>query len=288
MRVLILLGLSIFSFFLCSSQKSAGQENEPAVLRKMHSASVQDSFSIYIKLPKEYKTEKNRRFTTIYLLDAEIYFDIVAAIVEKYKEIGIMPPLILIGIGYGSLETMEKLRTRDFLYPKAPPREKMPNSGGGYAFLQFLEKELIAHLDSNYRTKPENRILMGHSFGGYFTLFTMLQNLKEQKNIFRSYIAASPSLQYSNQYLLQQLQQTSADFSAPKLVYTSLGELEDKEDGKQKELISSMFQAFSAELKAKKFRNITFQADTYSNFYHMETAIAGFTKGLLFIYRDHP
>nr|HEX2534424.1 alpha/beta hydrolase-fold protein [Chitinophagaceae bacterium] len=243
MRGFLLLSLLLYSFF-CSAQESIRQENAPTVRKRLYSGNVGDSFTVYLKLPPEYRTETKRRFTTIYLLDADIYFDIVVAMAEQYKQIGVMPPVIVAGIGYGSFEKMEKLRTRDFLYPKAPSREKMPNSGGGLAFHQFLERELIPYLDSTYRTKPENRILMGHSFGGYFTLFALLQNLKEQRNVYRSYIAASPSLQYGNQYLLQQLQQSTSDFSLPRLVYTSLGDLEDKEDGKQEQPISAMFRAF--------------------------------------------
>lgn len=255
---------------------------------RFYSENVRDSFSIYVKLPREYVTEKSRKFTTIYLLDANMYFDVVAAMIEKYKEIGIMPPIILIGIGYDNFAQMERLRTRDYLYPKAPGKEKINNSGGGLAFLNFLENELIPWADKLYRTKVENRILMGHSYGGYFCLWALLQNLQQGDNTIRSYIAASPSLQYSDEYLLQQLKQINSDFTVPKLVYTSLGELEDEEDGRQKRSISSMFQAFNEEMKTKGFKNITYQGDRYSNFYHMETAIPGFMKGLLFIYRDHP
>jgi predicted alpha/beta superfamily hydrolase len=177
--------------------------------------------------------------------------------------------------------------TRDYLYPKALNKEKIKHSGGCLNFLSFLKNELIPSVDSLYRTKPDNRTLMGHFYGGYFCLLAFLKNLQEKSNVYRSYIAASPSFQYYDEYLLQQLKLILSDFTVPKLVYTSLGELEDNENGKQKRYISSMYQSFNDEMKAKKFKNVIYQADNYSNFYHMETAIAGFTKGLLFIYRDN-
>lgn len=288
MRCIVAISTFFLCFQFCFSQKTESIAHKQATVTRHYSENVRDSFSIYVKLPEEYTMETSRRFTTIYLLDANIYFDIVVAMAEKYKEIGIMPPVILVGIGYRNFNEMEKLRTRDYLYPKTAGKEKIKNSGGGLNFLHFMENELIPSIDKQLRTKPENRILMGHSYGGYFCLLALLQNLQQQDNVFRSYIAASPSLQYHDEYLLQQLQQVSADFTVPKLVYTSLGELEDQEDGAQKRYISAMFQSFNDELKAKKFKNITYQGDTYSNFYHMETAIAGFMKGLLFIYRDHP
>ncbi len=259
----------------------------PSVTR-MYSTNVRDSFSIFTKLPKQYQTEKSRNFTTIYLLDANIYFDVVAAMVEKYNETGIMPPVILIGIGYDNFEQMEQMRTRDYLYPKAPNKNKIRKTGGGLSFFGFLKNELIPLVDKSYRTKPENRILMGHSYAGYFCLFALLENLKVGDNILRSDIAASPSLQYNQEYLLQQLKQDHSGFTLPKLVYTSMGSLEDSENGRQKRNISSMYEAFNNEMNTRRFKNVKYQGDSYSNFYHMETAIAGFMKGLLFIYRDNP
>jgi uncharacterized protein len=288
MRFVAAVSTLLLSFQFCFSQQPSLAENKHASATRVYSKNVQDSFSIYVKLPEEHTTEMNRRFTTIYLLDANLYFDVVAAMVEKYKEIGIMPPVILVGIGYSNFEEMEKLRTRDYLYPKAPGKEEPKNSGGGLAFLGFLQNELIPLVDKQYRTKPENRIVMGHSYGGYFCLLALLHNLQEQNNIIRSYIAASPSLQYNDEHLLQQLRQIHSDFTVPKLVYAALGGLEDEEDGKQRRPISIMYQAFNDEMKAKGFKNVIYQADSYSSFYHMETAVAGFMKGLLFIYRDHP
>jgi predicted alpha/beta superfamily hydrolase len=288
MRVFAIIGTFLLTFYHCFSQPPNAAEYKQASVTRIYSKQVRDTFSIHVKLPKEHATEKNRRFTTIYLLDANMYFDIVAAMVEKYQEIGIMPPVILIGVGYKNFELMEELRTRDYLYPKALNKDKINKSGGGLDFLSFLENELIPSVDSLYRTKAENRILMGHSYGGYFCLMAFLKNMQEKDNVYRSYIAASPSLQYHDEYLLQHLKTISSDFTVPKLVYTSLGELEDKEDGKQKRYISSMYQSFNDAMKAKKFKNVIYQADNYSNFYHMETAIAGFMKGLLFIYRDNP
>ncbi len=284
--------LFFFACFYCTcsfSQKIRDVSQESFDEIKFHSKIVNDEYYLQIKLPKKYHIERQRKFTTIYVLDGNVYFGIVTKLVEQYENMGIMAPVIVIGIGYKDFKEMEKKRSRDFLFPKALPEygDEL-ESGGAEKFLKTLQNEIVSFVDSNYRTKAENRILMGHSFGGYFCLFALLNNLNNQDETFRSYIAASPSLNYNNQYLLKKLATINSDFKSPKYVYTSLGSLEDKEDGQQQELISSMFNHFNHSFSSKQFLNTNYKAEIYSNFLHMETPLATFDKGLLFIYRDNP
>jgi predicted alpha/beta superfamily hydrolase len=285
--------ISILSLLLsheyCYSQKISVVPQDAINVVKFHSKIINDNYYLQIKLPKKYQTESQRKFTTIYVLDGNVYFGVISKLVEQYEEMGVMAPVIVIGIGYKDIKEMERKRSRDFLFPKALPEygDEL-ESGGGEKFLKSLQTEIVAFVDSNYRTKADNRILMGHSFGGFFCLFALLNNLNKQNEIFRSYIAASPSLNYNNQYLLSKLATITTDFKSPKYVYTSLGSLEDGEDGEQQEYISSMFTNFSNSFSSKDFKNTKFKAEIYLNFLHMETPLATFDKGLLFLYRDNP
>jgi predicted alpha/beta superfamily hydrolase len=74
----------------------------------------------------------------------------------------------------------------------------LKSSGGGSRFLDFLKKELIPHIDSNYRTMPY-RILVGHSFGG----ITVINALYTMPETFNAYIAIDPSLWWDHQLLLK-------------------------------------------------------------------------------------
>ena len=58
---------------------------------------VKDTFFISVSLPNEYDAKKN--YPTVYLLDANLYFDSVAATYKKYAEIGLVSQVILVGIG---------------------------------------------------------------------------------------------------------------------------------------------------------------------------------------------
>jgi predicted alpha/beta superfamily hydrolase len=279
--------LFMLTFLQANAQKTTSITREPYTSVQLHSSYVKDTYSILIKKPKEYDKEPDRKYTTIYLLDANVYFDIVAAMVDSYNEMGIMAPVILVGIGYKNFEQMEALRTRDYLFPKALPVYEMKKSGGGDKFQQFIQQELIPYIDKTYRTKADNRVLMGHSFGGYFCLYALLQNMAAQDNTFRSYIAASPSLQYNDQYLLQLLSQRSEGFTIPKFVYTSMGGAEDEENGEQKENINAMYASFNKAMEEKNFKNITYKGEVYSNFKHLETATATFSKGIFFLWIDN-
>jgi hypothetical protein len=59
---------------------------------------------------------------------------------------------------------------------------------GSGQFLQFFEEELIPHIESTYRADPTNRMLMGHSSGGTFALYALLNGA----DTFNNFIASSP------------------------------------------------------------------------------------------------
>jgi len=123
----------------------------------------------------------------IYLLDADWYFDGssggigeggVAGIVSSLGESGRIPNAIVTGIGY----TATNHRGRDFLW--APE-----------AFYAFLTTELIPSIDSQYRTDAKSgRTLIGHSDGGFFTLYSLFQTDGNGDTPFGQFIAISGDL----------------------------------------------------------------------------------------------
>ena len=56
----------------------------------------------------------------------------------------------------------------------------------------FIEKELVPHVEANYPV-TQFRTLIGHSYGGLFTLFA----LAERPALFNYYLAIDPSMNWS-------------------------------------------------------------------------------------------
>lgn len=181
----------------CKNQTNKNISSETGTTR-IYSSSVGDSFSVFVSLPSEYNTDRAAEFPVVYLLDANLYFDIMATTLNKYAEVGLSPSVILVGIGYRDFQEMDSLRSRDYTYPVAIPEYEMNLSGGGDKFLSFLQKDLLPYIDGKYRTDTASRVLMGHSLGGYFTLFSLLESIKTGKKEFTGFIAASPSLHYNH------------------------------------------------------------------------------------------
>ncbi|PWU03539.1 MAG: hypothetical protein C5B52_03210, partial [Bacteroidetes bacterium] len=78
----------------------------------LYSKSVGDTFVISIQLPENYNSDSNKKYPTVYLLDANFYFPMMASVFREYEKAGLLPPLILVGIGYKSFELMDSLRQR--------------------------------------------------------------------------------------------------------------------------------------------------------------------------------
>ena len=78
------------------------------------------------------------------------------------------------------------------------------------AFLDFIENELIPYVEANYPV-TQFRTLIGHSYGGLFTLFA----LAERPALFNYYLAIDPSMNWSGghyHYILpEKLSETSLE-----------------------------------------------------------------------------
>jgi len=261
--------------------KTVQANNALFVHEQLYSKTVADTFSIAISLPEGYDPNGKEKYPVVYLLDANLYFDIAATSYKKYAEIGLTKPVILVGIGYKGLAEMDSLRSRDYTYPKALPEYEMAVSGGANRFLSFLDTELLPHIDQNYKTDTNKRILMGHSLGGYCTAYALLQQLKNINTVFTGFIAASPSLHYNNYYLFSELKKLQQAEHGPVLkAYFTHGGLEDNEDDNEPGLLKSNEEAALLNTYLGDQENVAFKLDTYSGLGHMDTPVPTFIKGL--------
>ncbi len=191
----------------------------------LFSENVQDSFYIYIKLPKYYNEEISKSYPVIYLLDGDIAFPIAYSVV-RYLQFGkFVPDMIIVGIGYGGLLDGSKVskRERDYTISKI---ERWKDAGNAENFKKFLEDELIPYLESKYRIDASNRTLSGHSLGGLFTLYTLFT----EPQLFSNYIASSPYISYDVDKLLSLEEKNNCEIDgAGCKLFISFGEDEDRE-----------------------------------------------------------
>lgn len=271
LKTLIL--LSIIFFCSCAPQSKKEDNRQTQIKFKQYSESVKDTFYIDIQLPASYFTNPDKKYPTAYLVDGNFYFPMMSAITKQYQFAGLMKSVILVGIGYKSFQMMDSLRVRDYLYPKALPSDEVVTDGGGQKFFDFITKELIPKIDAAYRTEKDNRTLLGHSFGGYFVLYSLMNQLQNKRNDFKTFISASPSLWY-NHFYLNQLPELLSQNNSNLNVFVTVG---DKEDPTWS---VKPVNDLSDKIQKKKIKGLQFQSRVYNHLNHMDVAVLSFTMGL--------
>ncbi|MEZ4895523.1 MAG: alpha/beta hydrolase-fold protein [Saprospiraceae bacterium] len=184
----------------------------------VYSTILEEQRFFYVHLPASYETNASRRYPVVYLLDGEIQMANAVTVYENYYG-GFLPEMILIGI------SNQQHRTRDLTPTAITTKYGMPfreESGGSERFTQFLEKELIATVESKYRT-TSYRTLAGHSYGGLFTIQTLLHH----PELFANYLAIDPSLDWDDQVTLNQARSilTNENFKGKYLFMSLSGQL---------------------------------------------------------------
>ncbi|MES2678577.1 MAG: alpha/beta hydrolase-fold protein [Bacteroidota bacterium] len=244
-------------------KKTDDEEDETLATKKIYSAHVKDSFSIFVNLPKNYKRHSDKKYRVIYLLDANVFFEAVAEFLSAADGSN---EAILVGIGYRNAFEADSLRHRDYTYPKALAADSMALSSGATQFIDFIKKELVPYIDKKYKSHPHQRTIMGHSLGGYFSLYFLKTELKSKKPLFDCFVAASPSVDYAGRYLFSEFT-SPAETNFPLTLYITSGERED-------------LKGFNSFLRVLKGQHLQLKTDIFLQMDHMEAALPGFKKGL--------
>jgi len=227
-----------------------GQEDYPegTIVATLRSAVLNEDREVLVHLPAGYDAEPTRRYPVVYVLDGSSQDIHTAATAALMARIGLMPPVIVVGIPNVSGEG----RQRDYTPPTMAMDLDVPDSprGGADRFLAFLKTELIPDVDRRFRTTSE-RMLAGHSRGGLFVAWSLMAD----PDFFQARFAHSPALWREDTALAGMLDTyLTATPGFTSFFYMSLGTKENAE-------MTAGFERVRAVLEARAPKGLRWRAD---------------------------
>jgi predicted alpha/beta superfamily hydrolase len=172
---------------------------------------------IYVDAPEA--TQSPGPWIPVLFLDGDDQFPEAVKAYRALPAEAHVPPLLLIGVGYGaSYGQAGNKRARDYTPVQAHAEKE---SGGAEKFLAFVTQTLWPQLESRYSLKPGVRGIGGYSLSALFVLYALFQ----EKAFFTHHLAGSPSIWWGDRALLQQVAALHARNPAVKgKAFVSVGE----------------------------------------------------------------
>lgn len=212
---------------------------QPVVLpqteqRDIHSRHTGNDYRLFVSQPQQPPPPGG--YPVLYVLDGNALFPLLALqanALENRPDPALRTSVLVVGVGYpGDALYDVKKRARDYTPPpvKAGAAEEPdPRYGGAEAFLAFLQSELKPLIEARYQVDRQQQTLFGHSHGGLFALYTLIN----QPGAFQNYLAASPSLWWNDGQILRQSDRLLANASslAPTRLWLTVGGAEEPPAG---------------------------------------------------------
>ncbi|MBA3868097.1 MAG: alpha/beta hydrolase [Anaerolineae bacterium] len=266
-------------------------------MRVMDSQSTGRKYQITISLPLGYGKAPNESWPfndtpalwpVVYVLDGNWYGGMVTGIIRPMAWCGSTTDAIVVGIGYPEDDNVIESFRESFLrrdHDLTPVRDEaqeksmtegfkrpVPN-GDGANFLKFIKDELVPLVERDYRADPAKRILVGHSYGGLFGLFSLF----EAPDLFNTLIIGSPTLSYGNRFTFEREEAFAKENKKlAATIYLYVGEYE--EDIKDTTMTDTLRMA--AILQGRKYEGLSLVKHVFLDQNHCEVATPGFQWGL--------
>lgn len=259
------ISISLLSLFilLLSADISHAQEKQKLISAEkvsINSSILNEERVLSIYLPDNYE-QTSQKLPVLYVLDGRAHFQHAISATTFLSRRGIIPQMIVV-----SIHNID--RNRDF---SPVHTERVPTSGGAEKFLKFLSDELTPYIAENYKASGFS-ILMGHSFGGTFTAYSLLTN----PELFDGYIAISPFLQYADNYIVNESKKLlKSKYDHQKYYYMTVGNEPD---------YYSPLGEFSAAIREKSKEAIDFEYVKMESEDHTSIPYITLFKGLRFIF----
>ena len=283
--------LFIFSFLVTSCSQQIEQQDETISVEKdeivigerlsIYSDVMQEDRPYWVHLPDSYDSETYypQKYPVLYLLDGDAHFHSVSGAMN-FMSAGIngnmqIPELIIVAIPNTE-------RTRDLTQVpltvdfNGDPVDE-PTGGGGDKFFEFIEMELIAKIEKDYRTLP-HRTLVGHSLGGLISLYSFIEN----PALFNGYIAIDPSIWWESGEIIARAQEkllTNKNLKAR--IFISMAD-HDPEGGMLTNIV-----AFNELLEGFETTDLQIDSFLYKGEDHGSVPLVSLYNGLLHVFNNY-
>lgn len=261
-RVHLAFVLVLFAVPLAAQQP---QPNVPVAVQ-IESKVLGESRTILVRTPATYRTGA-QSYPVLYLTDGDRQIEHLSALADFLAREGRIPQTILVGIT-NTDRTRDLTPTRVAAQTLDSQQFNFPTSGGADRFLDFIEQEVMPHVEKNYRTQPY-RVFAGHSFGGLFAMHAALT----RPALFNAVIAASPTLTWDNRYVYRRAEEwAKRKASAPRTLVFSVGN-----EGAE---LDREFDALEALLEARAPKNFEWKALRFPDEDHGSVLLPTHYEGL--------
>ena len=288
-QIILVIGLSfVFQQFAnCQINQNIQFLQNVGELDSIYSQNLEENRKIYVQLPTDYDASKNQKYPVVYILDGEVFLPTVNNVLSFYSG-GFMPEMVIVGISNDSN------RMRDLTTSKVTEMYGMPfeqENGEAAKFSKFIETELIPFIENKYPV-TNFRTLIGHSYGGLFIIYTLINH----PELFSNYLAIDPSLSWDDQKLIGEAQNKLSNNSYKgKSLFMSLGGqlhmqnsevtidnvMQDKSDFT---LFARSNIAFSDIAKQKEVHGLVFDWKFYPNDLHGTISFPSIMDGLMTVF----
>jgi predicted alpha/beta superfamily hydrolase len=182
--------------------------------------------------------------------------------------------MIVVGIGkqIRSYDAWWPVRGRDYSPMTFPNQE---SSGQAAAFLDCVRSEVLPLIDRAFHTDLTSRTLWGHSLGGAFALYTLLQD----STLFHRYIATSPAIVEQGQQLIDiETRAPSQGALLDAHLFISVGSLDQG--------YKRYIETFSVALRSRNYGGLLFTTAILEGYAHIAAGPPGFIEGLRAVFSD--
>ena len=270
------------------TEKSNKFLQKVGVLDSLYSKTLDEYRNVYVQLPANYNPNDKTKYPVVFLLDGEVFLPAVNEF-QNYYSGNFTPEMVIVGIS-NNTNRMRDLTTSKVSEINGRPFEQ--DNGEAAKFIKFIEDELIPFVEKKYPV-TNFRTLIGHSYGGLFTLYSLVH----QPHLFSNYLAIDPSLDWDNQQLIKEakLMVSNANYKG-KSLFMSLGGVvymqksgmtlnAIKKDTTDFTLFSRSNISFSEVLKKHKQNNLNFEWKFYPRDLHGTVPFPSIMDGLISVFK---
>jgi len=223
-------------------------------------------YHCYVEPPEATDTSTPR--SAILFMDGDDQFRYAVAAYRDLRAASAVPPLLLVGVGYGaSYAKPSNKRMRDYT-PTAMPGEA--DTGGADAFLRFLQATLWPELARRYPLRHDSRGIAGHSLGSLLALHALFQPTP----FFNRALISSPSIWFDDRSILRLAAELRARQAAlPAQAFLSVGEMDTPS-------MTGDLTLLEQQLAARPFAELELIYRRYPDLDHYNVLPAAFADGL--------